>query len=73
MLTNKELKKLLKSREPVMYYERGVREWLEYAYVNAVITRYDHGTGEFYITVELMDRTLHGVVVDKPEYMKRKG
>lgn len=50
MLTNKELKKLLKSREPVMYYERGVGEWLEYAYVNAVITRYDHGTGEFYIT-----------------------
>jgi hypothetical protein len=71
-MTNGEIKELLKTREPILYHNIGDDTWSEYAYISAVITRYNPKTNEYYMTIEIMDKNLHGVVIDTPDKIKRK-
>ena len=71
-MTNREIQEALKNCKPVMAYNARTRTWIEYAYVNAAITRYSPETGKYETFVELMDKSLHSVTVCKPEYVMTK-
>ena len=75
MITNAELRELLVTREPVIATVRGVVAGgydIEFAYVNAIIIRYDPKEGKHNIFAELMDYTERCVERLPLKYIKRK-
>lgn len=74
MLTTEDIKELLKSREPVICHSRisAFYSDIEYAYINAVIIRYNPKTNKLERTLELMDKCGHAVVIVSPDNVRRK-
>ena len=72
MLSRNELKELLISREPVVYFNERLQTDLEYRYISAVITRFEPETGAFEITAELTDYSGHSVTIVPADRVRRK-
>lgn len=73
MLTTEDIKELLKSREPVICHSRisAFYSDIEYAYINAVIIRYNPKTNKFERTLELMDKNKNAVTITRPDSVRR--
>lgn len=73
MITANEAQALLKSREPVLYYSRAtVRgSWVKYAYISAIIKRYDPVNKKTELTAEILDMNHRGVVIAPLAQLKR--
>lgn len=74
MLTTEDIKELLKSRAPVICHSRisAFYSDIEYAYINAVIIRYNPETRKTERTLELMSKTGNAVVIVSPDNVRRK-
>ncbi|NDO20175.1 hypothetical protein FMM68_11005 [Lachnospiraceae bacterium MD329] len=74
MLTTEDIKELLKSRAPVICHSRisAFYSDIEYAYINAVIIRYNPETRKTERTLELMDKNLNAVAIVSPDNVRRK-
>lgn len=74
MLTTEDIRELLKSREPVIHKCRVSAFYsdIEYAYINAVIIRYNETTKKLERTIELMDKNKNAVVIAYPAEVRRK-
>ena len=74
MLTTSDIKELLASREPVIHHCRvsAFHTDIEYAYINAVIIRYNEKANKFERTLELMDKNKNAIVIASPAEVRRK-
>ena len=75
MVTNAEIKELLVTREPVIATVRGVAVGgydIEFAYVSAIIIRYDPKEKKHNIFAELMDYSFHAVEITPLKNIRKK-
>ncbi len=73
MLTTEDIKELLKSREPVICHSRisAFYSDIEYAYISAVIIRYNPETRKTERTLELMSKGENAVTITRPDNVRR--
>lgn len=73
MITANEAQALLKSREPVLYFSRAtVRgSWVKYAYISAIIKRYDPVNKRTELTAEILDMNHRSIVITPLSQLKR--
>lgn len=73
MLTTEDINELLKSREPVIHHCRisAFYSDIEYAYISAVIIRYNSTTHRLEWTLELMSKGKNAVTITRPDNVRR--
>lgn len=72
MVTGKELRELMHTQEPVLCYDKQVRENIEFKCVQAIRLRYNPHTQQEDIEAELMDKTGRCIVMASLSRISRK-